>query len=192
MSHLSPSEFVDLLEGQLPIERARHASSCGVCRSQVEELREALRRSASVPPPEPSPIFWNHFSNRVREGITEPAGRRFDWLFLSRRLAFALALVLVLATIGWRLWPVQRTTDRREELATTNGAASLNPESDPAADRAWEEVRAAAENIAWDDVQEVGIVGTPGSAERAILNLSDSEQRQLMSLIEEELKRSGA
>lgn len=192
MNHLSPSEFVDLLEGQLPDERARHASSCALCSSQVEELRDALRQSAGVLPPEPSPLFWDHLSNRVREGISEPAGRRFDRLLLRPRLAFALAALVVLAAIGWRVMDLQQTPERPAGLTATNAAESMKPGSDPAADRAWDAVRAAAENVAWEDAQEIGIAGPPGSAERAILNSSDSEQKQLISLLEEELKRTGA
>ena len=196
MSHLTPSEFVDLLEGQLAAERARHADSCAACRSQLEDLQAALRQTAGLPLPEPSPLFWDHFTNCIREGIAqpEPAGRpRLDWMRLHPRAAFAaLAALLVLVAAGWRVLPPQRAGDRGAERTAISTADPASAASDPAADRAWDAVRAAAANLAWEDAQEAGIAAPPGSAEQAILELSDSERQHLMSLLEEELKRTGA
>lgn len=196
MSHLTPSEFVDLLEGQLAEHRARHADWCAVCRSQFDDLREALRRSADVPHREPSALFWDRFSNRVREEISEPVADSrswSDWLWLRPRAAFAAiaALLMVAAAVGWRVSPLQRASDGATEPLAINASDSGGVEGDSAADRAWDDVRAAAQNVGWEDAQEAGIAARPGAAERAILELSERERQQLISLLEEELKKPG-
>jgi hypothetical protein len=45
--------------------------------------------------------------------------------------------------------------------------------------------------VRWDDAEAEGIGVRPGSTERAILELDDNEQRSLMSLLQEEIKRTG-
>ena len=71
MKHLSQAEFVDLIESQspLPAARAQHAEECERCRTEAESLR-AMRLVASRDAmPEPSPLFWDHFSARVAEQV---------------------------------------------------------------------------------------------------------------------------
>jgi hypothetical protein len=52
-------------------------------------------------------------------------------------------------------------------------------------------VRAAAEDIAWEDVQEAGISAVPGSAEGVALELSADERLELARLLDHEMKRNG-
>ncbi|MFL6280963.1 MAG: hypothetical protein ACJ731_12685, partial [Vicinamibacterales bacterium] len=76
MKHLSRIEVVDLVEssGTLPVDRLRHLESCEWCRNRAETLR-AMRSIASADEtPEPSPLFWKHFSARDTEQLRgEPA-----------------------------------------------------------------------------------------------------------------------
>jgi hypothetical protein len=193
MNHLTPSEFVDLLDGQLPRQRQRHAESCEVCGTQLDALRRALHDSAGADVPEPSPLFWEQFSARVRDGIEEPVVGVpwLDWLRSSpRSLVATAAMVVVVAGLAWRMGP--SSENREPMVAPSLGApdAGLSPE-DSAQEDEWNAVRAAAETAGWDDVKEAGIGAAPDAAESAIMRLSDSERRRLIALIEEELKRSG-
>jgi hypothetical protein len=196
MTHLTPSEFIDLLDGQLPCERARHVESCDMCGAQMESLRSALLESAAAEVPEPSPIFWDRFSDRVREGIGDRPPRNapwLEWLHLDPRSVFAAtAGVAIVLTIGWRVLPLSDNDGPSRSMPAVHGIDGGLSREDPAAENGWDEVRAAAETVAWEDAQEAGIDARPDAAEAAIMRLSDSERRQLMTLIEEELKRSGA
>jgi hypothetical protein len=194
MNHLTPSEFVDLVDGHLPRERVRHVESCGMCGAQVEDLRRALFDSSAADVPEPSPLFWERFAERVRDGIDEPKPHAWwlHWPGWNLRSTVAAAAILAIAVaIGWRMvrLPEQDVPSRGLPIAEVPDAGSSPIESAP--DDAWNAVRAAAETAAWEDVQEAGIAAPADAAEAAILRLSDSERRQLMTLIEEELKRSG-
>lgn len=198
-NHLTPSEFVDLLEGQLAAVRVRHLDTCQVCRSQFDDLREAFRASSEVQLPEPSPLFWDHFSNRVREGIDAPRSVERSWpAWLRSKPGTALAglaAFLILLAAGWRVLPrPQPSPVATSQTSTAAGAPSdvIPPgESGLTNDADWEPVRAAAENVRWDDAEAEGIGVRPGSIERAILELDDNEQRSLMSLLQEEIKRTG-
>ena len=68
MTHLTSEQLVEAAEGILPAERARHLEQCGTCRTNVETLQAVLSDVGDTSiVPEPSPLFWEHFSRRVRE-----------------------------------------------------------------------------------------------------------------------------
>jgi anti-sigma factor RsiW len=96
VKHLTPDELVDAAESVLDTTRQRHLDTCDACRRQVESLRSLLREAASVPVPEPSPLFWDRFSARVRQAVAEersPAvgwSRWFGWSTLAPACALAV------------------------------------------------------------------------------------------------------
>ena len=65
--HLKDDELVDLAEGARPESSAPHLASCEPCRRQVRDLRALMSVAAGVDVPEPSPLYWDHMSARVRE-----------------------------------------------------------------------------------------------------------------------------
>jgi hypothetical protein len=66
-THLSAQEFVDAVEGMLAADRQDHLAACEACGRAVTELREVTSEArAALTVPEPSPLFWDHFSRRVR------------------------------------------------------------------------------------------------------------------------------
>ncbi len=65
MRHLTPEEFVDLAEGARAEASAPHLQACDACRRQLAELRATMSAAADIDAPEPSPLFWDHFSARV-------------------------------------------------------------------------------------------------------------------------------
>lgn len=209
MKHLNEAEFVALLEGQIPENRARHADGCVECRTKADDLRLALTDVLSDrEPPEPSPLFWDHFAVRVADAVREdPRPSALDRL---RRPAAAWMLtassaLLVMVLFTWRTThapsPV-RTPPVFTGVPADSGssAAAAGPEDpDTAAnpddvelDEAWAVVRAAVEGLEWEDAHQAGISARPGSAERMALELSGEERVELARLIEGALKRSGA
>src|SRR6187455_2911243 len=100
MNHLSPSEFVDFVEGTLDAARGSHAERCESCRRSGEELRRVFESSAARGDvPEPSPLFWEHFSARVRGAVAQETVSAPGWM--TWRPAFvAIAALAVFVTAG--------------------------------------------------------------------------------------------
>ena len=66
MNHLSPEHLIDLAEGAAAESSAPHLQTCAECRRQLETLRGAMSEAAAVGVPEPSPLFWDRLSARVK------------------------------------------------------------------------------------------------------------------------------
>lgn len=204
MTHLSESELLDAAEARLSAERQRHAEACPACARQIEDLRDVLARTVGADVPEPSPLFWDHFSARVRAEIANETPGRWGWTSSLRRwpvaAAAAVVVALLVAVSVFRAPANQPTagTDRQAfadarppAVAPADADADTYPD-DVEVDEAWAVVRAVADDVVWDDVTNAGISARPGSADRAIQTLSAAERTELAALIAEELKRSGA
>ena len=193
MTHFTEMEFIDLLEGRLPAERARHADACGICRTQIEHLRAALANAADADVPEPSPLYWEHFARRVDDGIDAAGARPAGWLAAMTSMraftaAGAIAALVLIAVIT--LGPRGNHASSSSEAPVVAGDPLLEPDA-PGSDEGWAAVRAAAENVARDDAREAGLAAQPDAADRAIDNLTETERARLLALLAEDLKKSG-
>jgi hypothetical protein len=136
MKHLTPEELVDSLDRALPAARQAHVDDCARCQTERATLSAVVRDVAAVEMPEPSPLFWDHLSARVRarveeepapsahapawgssdEAALDPIGSGwFDglWPRWTVRDTFAAVAVLALcATAGWVGW-TQLDADRQ-------------------------------------------------------------------------------
>ena len=91
------------------------------------EVREKFAYTASeVDGPEPSPLFWDHFSARVRDAVAAEAVRRRSWFgdwnwtqLLTTVSAGAVAALLVAVALN------SRAIDRRSPAGTALQPASL-------------------------------------------------------------------
>ena len=193
MKHLSETEFIDLLEGALPAERARHADECGICRTQIDQLRAALAHGVEASVPDPSPLFWDHFAQHVQAGLGAAATERTGWwaaVTSMRALtaAGAIAAIVLIAVMS------RGTGGTIDPASTGTPIVTSDPLLDPdgtGTDEGWAAVRVAAENVAWDDAHEAGLAAQPGTADRAIGNLTEAERERLLALLAEDLKKSG-
>jgi len=90
--HLSPDALVDLAERTANDADVPHLRTCERCRRQLDELRTMMSAAADVDVPEPSPLFWQHFSSRVQEAVSAEGqpGQTRTWSW----------------TRGWRAWAV--------------------------------------------------------------------------------------
>ena len=100
-SHLSPQEVIDVLEGAPSAAQERHLEACASCREQVDQFRMfSADLKASETLPEPSPLFWDRLSDRVRvaTGDQVPAPEPWwleGWRPLGALFALAAAVLLV-------------------------------------------------------------------------------------------------
>ncbi len=200
MEHLSPEQLVDALDGVEP----PHLATCASCRDQLEDLRASSAAASSVAVPEPSPLFWREFSDRVHEATVEqtggPGGRARRWLFGGAwwglpLAAGAAAAVMLAVAVGVREMrpsvvapaPVASAGDRTPPV-TADGA------SVPAAvdDSSLTFVADLASGLDWDGFSQAGLTPPLGGVDDALGQLTDGERAELRQLLAQELGRPGA
>lgn len=200
--HLNAEDIVDIAEGTRNEATVPHLASCDACRQQVTDLRAMLSAASEVDVPEPSPLFWDHFSARVRDAVAAEAVPRRSWFgdwnwtqLLTTVSAGAVAALLVAVALN------SRAIDRRSPAGTALQPASLVADagaqvellSDPTNtdDASLILVTELTAGMDSDTAGEAGLTGR-GSAEHAVTHMSQGELRELQRLLREELARSGA
>lgn len=189
MPHLSPAELIDLAEGtRSPVP---HLSGCEVCRRHVAELRVALRAAAAAEVPEPSPLFWDHLSARVREAVqAEPPFRRWwDVRALRPRTVWTVAAsaVVAIAAVATLRAPRQPAERAAPPPSITAGARARSAD-----DPSLAFVADLTAGFDWDQAAAAGLAPRLGAADKAIAELTDAERRELERLIKNEMSHPGA
>jgi hypothetical protein len=192
MRHLSSNQILDSAEGRG--EQPAHLDNCPACRSRVEELRQVLALAATDGVPEPSPLFWNHFSERVREAVAvepapQPARSRFN-IATAASLAAAFAIIIIGVAVTMRtaepVIPVATVTAGLTDVADVGGNLPLSGDADPT----WAVMGELASQLDWEDATEAGLTTGPDAAERAIAQMSEEEQREVVELLQSELQKA--
>ena len=194
MAHLSAEQLVDLAEGARPESSAPHLQACGACRKQLDDLRAMMTAAADVGVPEPSPLFWDHFSARLRQAVeAERASppQAFVWSWLRRPLVWApgVAAVFLTAAIVSRVGPTLDSTP-----PGTSSSASADATVEPfviADDPSLSLVADLAADLDWDAVVEAGLTTHVGMDDDLVLQLTDRERRELRQLLQMELGQQG-
>jgi hypothetical protein len=211
--HLNADELIDVAEGTRSEASAPHVASCDECRRQLTDLRVTMSTVAAVGVPEPSPLFWDHLSERVRNVVAEDVPRR-SWLDAAtwRRLlmplsAVAVASLIVAMVLNSRVMAPQsetagdpervalRTPPAPSPLPATAEASGATFEllNDPASDDdvSLTLVASLTADLDLDAAGEAGLA-PHGSAEHAVTHMNDDELRELRRLLKEQLAPSGA
>jgi hypothetical protein len=202
MGHLTPEQLVDVAEGVRRSSSERHLERCEACRRQLVDLSAMMSESAAFDVPEPSPLYWDHFSARVRvavaaEGAPRPA-RWFgvaSWSRLALPLtACALALLVFGSVVTMRVGPSRAVGDAVEMPAPAGAAntAALEAPAMLADDPTLSLVSDLAASMDWDAASDAGLTSSSGGAEGAIGQLTGAERVELDRLLKEELKKPGA
>jgi len=199
MKHLSRAEFVDLIESSAALSAARtlHVEQCAQCRERAEALRAVRSMARADEMPEPSPLFWDHFSARVAAELrNEPApvapGRWTPVPFATWAVAGAV-IVLLVSTVVWRTTLHAPSPEAPARVSVPVDLAVSDPIVDDLDnDEAWAVVRAATADLVWEDAHDAGISAHPGAVENAALELNAAERIELERLLDEDMKRNGA
>ena len=203
MTHLTADELIDAMEGLLEAGRQAHLDACEQCRHQLADLSSVLREARAVDMPEPSPIFWQHFSQRVRTAIDAEALPAAGWTAWLRPGAPSAA-----AALGWG-WPVlvplgaaalllmalllrapSPIDPAASPVAVNDNAVGATTDDIALADDRWVLVADMVGEMDWDTASAAGLVVEPGDAEQAVFELSPDEQRELTRLLRAELHRA--
>jgi hypothetical protein len=182
-SHLAPQRFIeaiDATDGTLAPAEQEHLRECAACRGEVEALRAVLREVEAAPAADPSPLFWDHFGDRVRQATAAtPVGPTW-WETWLRPVALAgaalavVALALLARPGASRLGPDTMMAD-----GGADAMAALDDES-------WDLVVSLAEDLDWDDVQGVAAPRV-GAADALLAQLSIEERAALARLLKAEM-----
>jgi hypothetical protein len=192
--HLRPDELIDVVEGARTEQSVPHLAACEGCRRQLAELKAMMSAAAEVEVPEPSPLFWDHFSARVREAVAaDGAPRRSFWTWPRLAVpAVAVALAGLLFAVALDTGPAMPPPP--STVAVTAPAPSIELFADPQSpgdDMALNLVAELSSGMDLDAAREAGLAVGDG-AEHAVTHLDGSELRELRRLLQEELARSGA
>jgi hypothetical protein len=196
MRHLHPEELIDLADGARAEASAPHLQTCEGCRRQLAELRAVMRAAAQVDVPEPSPLFWDHFSARVRDAVAVGGPpRRAPWLGLSAAVCAAVIIAVVTLRVGHAPGvaapsaPAASLAPAERDVADADLAAFPD---DPSLDL----VADLAAQVDWDAAGAPGF-DTPletheDAADNAVGQLTAVERGELQRLLKQELTRPGA
>lgn len=191
MTHLTAAQIVDAAEGRPDAGLRQHLIECDRCRDEVARAAAMLGTVRADDVPEPSPMFWQHFSRRVREAIDaetvaplERPTRR--WLWIPAAAAFAT----VIAIVGVRTVRAPQPPQALSVPSTsaTSASAAADPLVATASDDGdWAIVAASAEGIEWEERAAAGLTVRPGAAERAVAELTSDQREELARLLREEI-----
>jgi len=191
MSHLSPETFVDLLDGSLTEASVPHLAACHACRQQLAELRATWQAAESIEAPEPSPLFWDHFSTRVHEAVsTEPLPARGWWPGAQWRVAAMVGAAVAVLAVAVALGPLRSGGVDRVARPAESGVAVIEPAAQAAEPLSEDEslgfVADLASNINWDSAADFGLTAH-GDADRALADMDDADRAELRRLLDEAL-----
>jgi hypothetical protein len=193
MTHLTPDQFVDAIEDRDRLERqaVTHLDRCETCRQQLASLTDTWREAQAVTLPEPSPLFWDHFSRRVREATdlqgmpaTSPLGRLWQdaWRPITMLAVTCSAVALVL---------VLRPTPSAEPGGGSTASATVAHMDTAADDGVLNIVAAAAADLEAEELQQVARPSADATS-AAIEDLTPEQRAELVRLIKAHMKGSGA
>jgi hypothetical protein len=195
--HLGKDQLLDLAEGIRLEASVAHVESCEACRRQVDDLRAAMAAVADVEVPEPSPLFWEHLSERVRaavaaEGQLAPsrAWHWTDWRIMAPLGGLTALLVAAAITLNPGAPPGSGSDQNFGAAIGTASpiAADLAPLTD---DPSLSLLADLTSDLDWDAATEAGLSLKAGVLDDLVTALNDEERQELQRLLREELAQPG-
>jgi hypothetical protein len=191
MTHLTPDELIDAMEADadnsnavrmLAPDRQSHLATCDVCQRELAGLSSVLSDAKQTSIPEPSPLFWPHFSERVRTAIDADANHAGNWPSWMRwQVLLPLgAVAMIILALAMNMRPAN---DRSDDMIVDSSPAMDLPSDN------WVMITELVGPIDLDTAS-AAVVIEPGVAERAVLHLTSEEQQELTRLLKAELQRA--
>lgn len=205
--HLSSDELVDIAESAREESSAPHLQACAACRQELADLRAMMSATASVDVPEPLPLFWDHLSARIHDGIAEegtlhaawwrPSTWPFDTAQGRPRLAIPTVTGAVAAVLFAVLWTSRALAPGPLPPGFVSTPQPPAPDAIVAVADATEDpsLSLVAELVAqmdWESASQMDMALHADAADEAISELSDAERREMRLLLQQEdLRQDG-
>jgi hypothetical protein len=144
--------------------------------------------------PEPSPLFWEHLSQRVHDAVAaEPVPSR-SW-FRGFHVAWAggivaIAMVVLAVTVSMRHAPIVAGPEAVTQTAVADAVPAGNALPAMEDDASFAVIGELASEIDFEEAGAAGLVASPGSAEDVLKQMSGDEQRAVVELLQQEIKNS--
>lgn len=191
MTHLTSEQLIDALEGREPfthrsLGEGGHLATCEHCQVELASLSSVLAEAKQSSVPEPSPLFWQHFSKRVRTAIDDEAVTGNKWpSWLRWQVLVPLGAVAMIVLSLMIALP-------KQDPARSNAFAldALRAADAIQAPDSWVMLANLVGDIDLDTALAAGVVVEPGDAEEAVLQLTSEEQQELTRLLKTELTRA--
>lgn len=194
-SHLTPEEFIDALGedaavSPLSADRLAHIAVCRTCAAQVSDMR-ALMNSVHLAGevPEPSPLFWDHLSARVRDAVDAtpvPVSQWDAWRASWRpMLAMAGVLGVVALTLTLSVWRSSSVSAPASSKAVASAAEGVTPAE--GSEAMWDMIGTLAPDVHVEHAYGTALQPGRGTTDAAIDALTDAQRRALVKLLRAEM-----
>jgi hypothetical protein len=182
--HLTSLELVEAMDGQFAsADRERHLETCDRCRSSLSELRGVMAQVAVADVPEPSPLFWDHFSQRVRAATRDISPAREAWWSSGWRPIAGVAAVL--AALFLAVVVRQNAGSATQGVVVSDATSSPGVPLAPGEDEALNLVARISSSMSFEDLQ-LAARPTPDATDALVAQLSSQERAELVRLIKAE------
>lgn len=200
--HLTAGALVDLAEGQRPQSAEAHLQSCERCRRRLADLRAAMVAARAAEVPEPSPLFWDHLSSRVRQAVAaQPLPRRpfLDpawltgltlWRAPTTWAAAVVSILLIALVVGHG--PAVRPAPPGASGEISDAAVDLAalPAFGSPDDATLAFVGDLASQMDPDGAADAGLVNHPGGLDEVVATMTAGERAELQRILKDELAKS--
>ena len=186
--HLSEDVLIDLAEGAVAETSTPHLSDCKECRLRLADVRTMMTAAVDVNVPEPSPLFWEHLSARVREAVAAEPPPQVSWS--ARWLSWNVVAPAALGAVALAIVALRFQTGPAPTEPAIVADSSVETVDMPSDDPSWNLITELAADLDWDAAVDAGMAPA-GGVDRAVFDLDADERRELQRLLQEELARSG-
>lgn len=190
-THLSREQLVDALERPLSADRRTHLAGCAACASDLARMRAIVADVAAARHvPEPSPLFWDHLSARVRDAVNAEPVTSTGWSGYWRPLA-TIAGVLALVVMVVVLRPSRTPSPAPGSAAVAaNASAMPGTMTSEGSEAMWEMIGTVASSMKADDVRDAGLEPGRAATDAAIESLTQDQRQALVKLLRAEMDSS--
>jgi len=151
-----------------------------------EEIIAAVKE---VEVPEPSPLFWEHLSQRVHDAVAaEPIPTRSWFGHFNPMWSFGALAALAVVVFAVFLH-IPRPAPQAIPI-TAGQTAEAVPAPALQDDASWAVMDELASQVDFDEASAAGLNVKPGAADEAVAQLSQDERRELVELLQRELRGS--
>jgi hypothetical protein len=199
-AHLTPEQIVDAADGVRNASVDAHLAACAACREQVSEFGSAMSsvEDAVIPVPEPSPLFWDRFQDRV---VTAAIAEQQNESVLTRlvrslqpsmlvpvaaAVTVAVAVLVINVGRGNRVAPAApasaSSTASTENPSVTRELLRDSMDDDPSLQL----IADLAVDVDWNG-SDAASLAPNGSADHAVSHMDARELAELQRLLRAEL-----